>query len=109
MVNEGNHPQITLIQVSEILNILQFTQINDSNVHPAPIFAPGQALFMYLEDTSEHDMFDVKPVSATAPLVMEFGRCNFSDRLMILKKYFVKHTTEEGLALSRCKDGSFHK
>lgn len=68
-----------------------------------------KALFMYLEDTSEHDMFDVKPVSATAPLVMEFGRCNFSDRLMILKKYFVKHTTEEGLALSRCKDGSFHK
>lgn len=68
-----------------------------------------QALFMYLEDTSEHDMFDVKPVSATAPLVMEFGRCKFSDRLLILRKYFVKHTTEEGLALSRCKDGSFHK
>lgn len=79
------------------------------HVHPSPSFAPGQALFMYLEDTSEHDMFDVKPVSAIAPLVMEFGRCNFSDRLMILKKYFVKHTTEEGLALSRCKDGSFHK
>ncbi|CAJ1359697.1 unnamed protein product [Effrenium voratum] len=68
-----------------------------------------KALFMYLEDTSEHDMFDVKPVSTTAPLVMEFGRCSFSDRLMILKKYFVKHTTEEGLAQSRCKDGSFHK
>ena len=64
---------------------------------------------MYLEDTSEHDMFDVKPVSTTAPLVMEFGKCNFSERLMILKKYFVKHTTEEGLAQSRCKDGSFHK
>lgn len=45
-----------------------------------------EALFMYLEDTSEHDMFDVKPVSTTAPLVMEFGRCSFSDRLMILKK-----------------------
>lgn len=68
-----------------------------------------KALFMYLEDTSEHDMFDVKPVSTTAPLVMEFGLCKFSDRLMILRKYFVKHTTEEGLALSQCKDGSFHK
>lgn len=68
-----------------------------------------KALFMYLEDTSEHDMFDVKPVSTTAPLVMEFGVCEFSGRLMILRKYFVKHTLEEGLAQSRCMDGSFHK
>jgi len=68
-----------------------------------------KALFMYLEDTSAHDLFDVKPVSATAPLVMEFGDCGFSGGLTVLRKFFVKHTPEEGVATSRCRDGSYHK
>lgn len=69
-----------------------------------------KALFMYLEDTSEHDMFDVRPVSTTAPLVFEFGDSGFSSvsRLAIVKKYWVKHTEKEALAKSRCKDGSMH-
>lgn len=49
-----------------------------------------KALFMYLEDTSEHNMFDVRPVSATAPLVFEFGDSGFSSGLAILKKYWSK-------------------
>jgi len=67
-----------------------------------------KALFMYLEDTSEHDMFDVRPVSSTAPLVFEFGVTGFSSGLAIVKKYWVKHTEKEALAKSRCKDGSLH-
>lgn len=60
-----------------------------------------KALFMYLEDTSEHDMFDVRPVSSTAPLVFEFGDSGFSSGLAILKKYWVKHTEKEALKKSK--------
>jgi len=67
-----------------------------------------KALFMYLEDTSEHEMFDVRPVSATAPLVFEFAESGFTDRLSIVKKYWVKHTDAEGMAKGRCRDGSLH-
>mmetsp|Transcript_107255 Transcript_107255/g.201893 ORF Transcript_107255/g.201893 Transcript_107255/m.201893 type:complete len:781 (-) Transcript_107255:53-2395(-) len=69
-----------------------------------------KALFMYLEDTSEHDMFDVRPVSTTAPLVFEFGDSGFSSasRLVIVKKYWIKHTEKEALEKSKCKDGSLH-
>jgi len=67
-----------------------------------------KALFMYLEDTSEHEMFDVRPVSATAPLVFEFAESGFRDRLTIVKKYWVKHTDAEGMAKGRCRDGSLH-
>lgn len=60
-----------------------------------------KALMMYLEDTSEHDMFDVRPVSSTAPLVFEFGDSGFSSGLTILKKYWVKHTDKEALKKSK--------
>jgi len=73
-----------------------------------------KALFMYLEDTSsEHDMYDVRPVSTTAPLVFEFGDPGItgttSSRLTIVKKYWVKHTEAEALKRSKCSDGTFHK
>eukprot|EP00928_Gymnodinium_smaydae_P019430 TRINITY_DN17451_c0_g3_i1.p1 TRINITY_DN17451_c0_g3~~TRINITY_DN17451_c0_g3_i1.p1 ORF type:complete len:755 (-),score=110.68 TRINITY_DN17451_c0_g3_i1:331-2595(-) len=64
-----------------------------------------KALFMYLEDTIEHDMFDVRPVSATAPLLFEFGDAGFTSGLAIVKKSWIKHTEEEALAKSRCPDG----
>merc|ERR1712048_528104 len=68
-----------------------------------------KALFMYLEDTSERELFDVRPVSATAPLVFEFADSGFSSGLAILRKYWVKHSEEEALAKSRCSDGAFHR
>jgi len=67
-----------------------------------------KALFMYLEDTCEQNMFDVRPVSATAPLVFEFGETGFSSGLAIVKKYWVKHTEKEALAKSQCTLGSLH-
>ena len=35
---------------------------------------------------------EVKPVSTTAPLVMEFGVCEFSGRLMILRKHLGRNS-----------------
>lgn len=67
-----------------------------------------KALFMYLEDTPQHNMFDLKPVSSTAPLVFEFGDDGFSSGITIKRKYWVKHTLAEALAASRCRDGSMH-
>lgn len=67
-----------------------------------------KALFMYLEDTSEHDMFDVRPVSSTAPLVFEFGDSGFNSGLDILKKYWVKHSEKEALEKSKCASGAMH-
>uniref|UniRef100_A0A7S1WPG7 phosphoglycerate mutase (2,3-diphosphoglycerate-dependent) n=1 Tax=Alexandrium catenella TaxID=2925 RepID=A0A7S1WPG7_ALECA len=67
-----------------------------------------KALFMYLEDTPQHNMFDLKPVSSTAPLVFEFGDDGYSSGITIKRKYWVKHTLAEALAASRCRDGSMH-
>eukprot|EP00933_Yihiella_yeosuensis_P036216 TRINITY_DN29957_c0_g1_i1.p1 TRINITY_DN29957_c0_g1~~TRINITY_DN29957_c0_g1_i1.p1 ORF type:complete len:752 (+),score=165.85 TRINITY_DN29957_c0_g1_i1:82-2337(+) len=68
-----------------------------------------KALFMYLEDqNNELEMFEVRPVSATAPLVFEFSESGLASGITIQKKYWVKHTDAEGLAKGRCKDGSLH-
>jgi len=67
-----------------------------------------KALFMYLEDTPQHNLFDLKPVSSTAPLVFEFGDDGHSNGICITRKYWVKHTMAEALAASRCRDGSMH-
>jgi 2,3-bisphosphoglycerate-dependent phosphoglycerate mutase len=67
-----------------------------------------KALFMYLENTAVEDMFDVRPVSSTAPFVFEFGDSGHRGGLQVVSKYWIKHTEEEALAKARCKDGSLH-
>lgn len=57
-----------------------------------------KALFMYLEDATEHEMFDVRPVSSKAPLVFEFGDPGFNSGVVVVHKYWVKHTDKQALA-----------
>mmetsp|Transcript_58969 Transcript_58969/g.129574 ORF Transcript_58969/g.129574 Transcript_58969/m.129574 type:complete len:173 (+) Transcript_58969:2-520(+) len=66
----------------------------------------SRALFLYLEDTIEHDMFDVRPVSATEPLVFDFGDAGFTSGLAIVKKRWIKKTEKEASAKSKRPDGA---
>jgi len=67
-----------------------------------------KALFMYLEDTAGYEMFDVRPVSTTVPMVFEFGTSGQSRGPVIVKKYWVKHTETEALAKSKCPSQATH-
>jgi len=67
-----------------------------------------KALFMYLEDLPSNEMFDVRPVSATAPLVFQFGDSGFDSGPAIMKTYWVKHTENEALAKSRSNNEFMH-
>jgi 2,3-bisphosphoglycerate-dependent phosphoglycerate mutase len=64
-----------------------------------------RGLFMYLEDATAHEMFDVREVSAKVPLVFEFGDSGFSSGLAVVRKYWIKSTGKDAVAKSRRKDG----
>lgn len=60
-----------------------------------------RALFMYLEDVPESDMFEVQPVSATSPLILEFGESSLSRGLTVSSKYFSRDKAMD-LLLPNC-------
>lgn len=50
----------------------------------------SKALFMYLEDIAERELFDVKPVSAVNPLIFEFGDSGLGSGIAVVAKHWLK-------------------